>query len=316
VNITFPNGYQQQTGDREMMEALQRMVRQDGHSGNINPYLNAGWRIRDGLPLAISIDNFLEAHAGDEQVELMGKLAIARAILTAEASSPLMINENQRQIDTSTIAATWYGGFMRALTEGVPRDALASLFDNVTIITFNYDRSLEQFLAHGLAAYYQVPLENTQQLVGGARIFHPYGMVGQLPWQSQSHNGGMRFGGGAGFQLIPVAQQIKTFGESIGGEVPIDLIHESMNSADQIVFLGFAYHRQNLQLITPAERRRKHRRLYGTSFGVSESDLEVIGADLKNMFWQEATGSAHTTLQFAPMTCKAFMEAYHRTITN
>jgi hypothetical protein len=315
LNITF-DGWDQRSGDQAIVEALRRHCKTpEGREGNINPYLHAGWLIRDGIPLAISIDNFLEAHAGDEAVELMGKLGIARAILEAEASSPLAIHENRRTIDTASIAATWYGGLARALTESVSKSSLDTIFDNLTIVTFNYDRSVEQFLAHALAIYYQEPLERTQALVANAEIYHPYGLVGRLPWREGQ---GVSIPYGGGNDLLHAASQIKTFTESLGGEAPIGHIQAALRDSDQIIFLGFAYHKQNLQLIKPVDGvPHGFKKVYGTSLGISSSDMDIIRNDISQLL-EYQTGSGplfHDNFRSEPMTCTDFMSAFHRTIT-
>jgi hypothetical protein len=310
------DGWEQQTGDRAIVEAVKRHCRTpEGRQGDINPYLHAGWQIRDGMPLAISIDNFLEAHSGDKYVELMGKLGIARAILECESASPLAIHQNRRRIDTSSLSSTWYGGFARALTEGVSKSSLDKIFDNLTVITFNYDRSVEQFLAHALAIYYQEPLERTQALVARAEIFHPYGTVGRLPWQ-RGEGASVPYGGGG--DLLGVIPQIKTFTESLGGEAPVAQMHEALRAADQIIFLGFAYHRQNLQLLKPPGGIPHHfMRVLGTSLGISGSDLEIIRRELAKLLeYQTADGPLYNeNFRSEAMTCAEFMSANHRTIT-
>ena len=55
----------------------------------------AGWRIRDAMPQAISIDNFIDTHGENKLIELCGKLAIVRTILEAEAKSTLIVDKRQ-----------------------------------------------------------------------------------------------------------------------------------------------------------------------------------------------------------------------------
>jgi len=77
-------------GDRLIYEALRILVKHsDGNRSDLAPYIKAALRIRDSMPLAPSIDNFIDAHNGDEFIERCGKLAIVRSILTAEKQSKL-----------------------------------------------------------------------------------------------------------------------------------------------------------------------------------------------------------------------------------
>ena len=58
----------------------------------IDPYVVAARRVRDAMPQAISIDNFIDSHRTDEKIAKCGKLAIARCILQAESKSLLKID--------------------------------------------------------------------------------------------------------------------------------------------------------------------------------------------------------------------------------
>ena len=63
------------------MDAIQIYARSgDLPLRDVNPILHAAWKIRDALPQAISIDNFLDSRP-DPHIELCGKLAIAKAIV-------------------------------------------------------------------------------------------------------------------------------------------------------------------------------------------------------------------------------------------
>jgi len=72
IDIKFRNFNEQISGEYEISDALRQHTRNIGEPGEFNSYLNACWRIRDAMPQAISIDNFIEAHQGDEKIELCG----------------------------------------------------------------------------------------------------------------------------------------------------------------------------------------------------------------------------------------------------
>ena len=92
LDIKFGRGGTKKiSGDDLITEALRRTQQKSG-SGDINPYLHAGWEIRDGLPQAVSIDSFIDARQGNKLIELCGKLAIVRAILEAEKRSRLYVD--------------------------------------------------------------------------------------------------------------------------------------------------------------------------------------------------------------------------------
>lgn len=95
LDIKFSNGYTQSSGDRLIAESYRIIVKKlNLPTVDINPHIHAGWRIRDALPLAISIDNFIDAHKDDDKIELCGKLAIVRSILEAEQNRLMYIDNS------------------------------------------------------------------------------------------------------------------------------------------------------------------------------------------------------------------------------
>jgi hypothetical protein len=67
-------------GDKYLLGKFQTRLPQQ-----FNEYLSAGWRIRDGLPTAASIDDFLDMHSHDELMQTIGKAAIVRSIIRGGA---------------------------------------------------------------------------------------------------------------------------------------------------------------------------------------------------------------------------------------
>jgi hypothetical protein len=71
----------------------------------------------------------------------VGKIAITHAIIEAERSSTLhfqAMKETMPRFDA--FEDTWYTKFFRNLR--VPKESLDNIFDNVCMITFNYDRCM------------------------------------------------------------------------------------------------------------------------------------------------------------------------------
>jgi hypothetical protein len=110
--------YSPKSGDRAIAGALieySRQLKQDPNS-----FIAEAWKISGAMPQAISIDNFMDAHADNDKLQLCGKLGIAQAILEAEAASSLMFDErNQERFDPTKVMGTWYENFFKLLTENV-----------------------------------------------------------------------------------------------------------------------------------------------------------------------------------------------------
>ena len=217
LDIRFDDwGRQLEHGDHKIVNAIRLFVQPpNGGSGDINPYLHEAWHIRDALPLAISIDNFIDAHRENEKIALCAKLAIARSILQAEKDSILYF-EKQRtdsNIDFNRLEKTWYLPFFQLVTENLGKNDLKDRFQALTLIVFNYDRCIEHFLYHALQNYYRVSESEAAELVNHIKIYHPYGSVGELPW---NNNGSpMNFGDESNAtKLLQIVKKIKTFTRS------------------------------------------------------------------------------------------------------
>lgn len=81
LDIRFPDGYKQESGSYKIMDAVSKHSMKienidNTFSTNVNDYLHQAWLIRDGMPQAISIDNYIDARRGNKMLELCGKLAV------------------------------------------------------------------------------------------------------------------------------------------------------------------------------------------------------------------------------------------------
>jgi hypothetical protein len=100
-------------------------------------YQQAGWRIRDGIPLANSIDDFLDLHRDNERLVRYGKAAIVKSVLEAERGSKLFVEHlGQNSLDLSSIGNTWFVKFMRLLSRGISRENARQIFDQRVIYRF------------------------------------------------------------------------------------------------------------------------------------------------------------------------------------
>ncbi len=147
LTFIFPGGSSPSSGDLCIYEAIKRHVRARGINLNeVNDHLRAAQHISKALPQAISIDNLMDSLNGDEFIELVGKLAIARSILMAEQESKLYIikqNVLKDRLRLRELESTWYGSFFKLLFENCRKVDIADRLKSVVFIVFNYDRCLE-----------------------------------------------------------------------------------------------------------------------------------------------------------------------------
>jgi hypothetical protein len=241
---------------------------------NVQEFQQAAWRIRDGIALAQSIDDFLDIHRNNANLNLYGKAAIVKAILEAERGSKLYFNRHDGSgtaFDPNRLADTWFVKFMHMLGRGIPRENVREIFDRVSFINFNYDRCVEHFLVNALPMLHGIGEDEANQIVSDLNIIHPYGVVGQVPFGTTRAN------------YLELAAGIRTYTEQLGeGEIIQGMANE-IDRAECIVFLGFAYHRQNLQILTP-HSTIVSKPIFGTAYGMSDADVEVTSHQLETWF--------------------------------
>lgn len=284
LDIRFEAGYRLIRGDHRIVEALRVAAgNSDPPSRDINPLLQAGWRIRDAMPQASSIDAFIDSLSGDKQIELCGKLAIVRTILEAEAKSHLFVEflgVNQ-QLTYDRLENAWFNRFFRLLIENCKPSDIAKRLSSVVLVIFNYDRCIEHFLYYAIQNYYGMSAADVVQLLQRLEIYHPYGTVGSLPWFSQNH--AIAYGATtSATQLLGLASQIKTYTEGTDeSSSDVNAVRSYMKTSDKLVFLGFAFHRLNMELLLPSATSQTQctdQRVFGTAYGISDSDTESIRA--------------------------------------
>lgn len=281
LDIKYKDGFSQSSGSRTIAEAYKRLGSHGLQGPTAGDYQRAGWSIRDAMPQAASIDNFIDAHNENLLIAICGKLAIAECILEAERNSRIFINlsRGNEKINFEGTNSSWFSSFFRVLVEGCQFSDIQRRLGSLAFITFNYDRCIEHYLHQALMNYYQVNSGAARDALSTLRIFHPYGVIGELPW-SNSQNA-VDFGMSAGVdKLIEIAGRLKTFTEGTDQtHSEIVLIRDTLRSAERVVYLGFAFNDQNLDLLYGGERRSKNlgrNVVYGTALGISASDTALI----------------------------------------
>lgn len=271
LNITFPDGWNQGTGSRKICNVLRRISLEDNIDFNI--LLQKCWLLRDALPGSISIDNLLDAHRNDRHISSIGKLAIAEAILQAERKSSLFNKPEQSgTFRLQDLSGTWLIPLLQMLTEGVPKEESEYIFSNVSFIVFNCDRCLEEFLPKALSLYYGHDENHSNQLIRNARIIHPYGRVGELGEGDSLKT--VAFGSQR-YDLHKIARGIRTFTEGLRYNEHADEIKHIISRSDQVIFLGFAFHPINMDILS-VSRENAIQKIFGTTIKLSDAAVRSV----------------------------------------
>jgi hypothetical protein len=292
------------SGDHDLYAHIAYIHRQDSTA-----FWQAAHRIQAGLGFAQSIDDFLDQHRSDGYVNLYGKAAIVRSVLEAEAKSNLYFDQHAEQdaFDPDKLADTWFSKFMYMLGRGVPKENVSGIFDNVRFIVFNYDRCVEHFLFNALKRLYNLSREDASSIIDEIQIVHPYGVIGSLrevPFGASRAN------------YVALAQSIKTYTEQIAATDAVANLVDEIYQAACIVFLGFAYHSQNMRMLKP-EKRITANSIFGTAFKMSESDVSIVTHQLVNFLpnnvkVQDRLRMIHLENK---LTCSALFDHYAKSLS-
>ena len=266
-------------GDDLIRSAADQAAYAAQHGTPKNAFWIACQEIVSGMPMATSIDSFLDEHRDNPVLTWCGKLAIARAILQAEEKSTLYLDprvSNAKLAHGELATDTWYPQLRQILMSGCRAQELKARFESASFIVFNYDRCLEQYLFHAIKGYYLTDAAVATDALKTLKIIHPYGQVGRLPWQGGTAT--IEFGAEPTVQVLEeLAQGLRTFTETVDENAEITEMRRLLEEAERIVFLGFAYLPQNLKLLWPPSSDRKRlsgKWCFGTSFGRKKFNTE------------------------------------------
>jgi hypothetical protein len=259
------------SGSINIYSALQEKLNGD------NQMFNIASTIEKAMPYAISIDSFIDAHRNEPDIALAGKFAIIESIMMAENKSYLndYLKKGKREF-----LSTWYPLFFRKINEGCDINEFVERLNDVSFIIFNYDRCFEFFMIYALDAYYKVGKINAKNIVEKMSIIHPYGKIGnidEVPLDTTIN----------AYGLMELSNNIRTFAEgSDETKKERSAIKSLIDNANRIIFLGFAYHPMNLDLLferpSAGHTVMSLVQCYGTGFGISQKDREHIQYLLKS----------------------------------
>ncbi|WP_228378651.1 hypothetical protein, partial [Treponema endosymbiont of Eucomonympha sp.] len=199
--------YNCRTEDETINIALQCLINSEG-----GYYFQAADTISSGLPVEISIDNFLDKHRDNAAIVSCGKLAITRAILDAEQKSYLCFEPDRdsynvkQGINADKVQKTWYIPCFQKITENCLPKNIPERLQDITFVIFNYDRCFEQFFWYALMKDYAIDEREAREIIAQMHIIHPYGSVGPFIIDS--------FGEVSSYhELVALSENIKTFTE-------------------------------------------------------------------------------------------------------
>jgi hypothetical protein len=301
-DVRFEDGIRLKSGDHRLFESIRVLSQKNGL--DVNQYLYACWRIRDCIDLAPSIDNYIDAQRNDELAGHIGKLGIYYALSKCERESKLFkaTNEKNDKIEFSSLENTWLVSLFRILIEANTIESFIESLRNIVFVSFNYDRAIEFFIRHAVAQYYHLSFDEAIKVLDVLRIHYPYGNLGPLTNQPSRRSG---LGNETyGQDLIASSGRLRTFTEQVKSSL-IQAMHDDTADAEIVVFLGFAFHPQNLRLLFDGAPWQV-RRILGTGKGLSDTDISIICDEL-NQYCRQVE-----KIEIVNATCSELFYNYKR----
>lgn len=236
---------------------------------------------RSGLT---SIDSFL---AKRPEYADIGKLAIASILVPIEQESML------HYVNKISGNGGWYQMLWARLWDACnnPEDLLKTL---LSIVTFNYDRSLEVFLLLAISETFKLNRQDAYDVLSRLRIHHVYGTLGEydldLGYRYGDHNQEEQYEA-----IKRAAHSIKTIPSE---RIDVDMkAQDYFNESKQIYFFGFGFDRQNCQRIGLTNFFADYVNQYGVNIYASafaltkdEKDVALLNAELRgkaNIGWTD-----------------------------
>jgi len=210
---------------------------------------------------APSVDSFLERCP---KFIPIGKAAIATALIPLEDPIRLLAHNIPNP--------NWYQLLINALDEPI-----GSFLENkVSIITFNYDRSLDYYLFKALSKRYDSE-EHAMGLFKQFNLVHVHGELGSLV---PIHKEGRPYDGNLDVENIRIASEKIIIDEASEGTEEFKKAKLFLSEAKRIIFLGFGYHAESIRRLGIFDEwdddKKKLVRVVGTTVGITPKDLENI----------------------------------------
>ncbi len=265
--------------------------------------------ITRGVGLASSIDNFLEMRKTEPGLAICAKAAIASIIFEKEQKCASLKTENIKRNRSVSFDGLWHQQFAQICFEDVTIQNLPEALSRVSAVSFNYDRSFEQFVRIAIAQLYSLEWNEATEFANNLIVTHPYGSLAQLPGSNSRFE--LEFGQDGEPHILGLAQQIKTFTEQVTEEKTLETILKQVQSADTIIFLGFGYHKQNVTLLDPNQTHIE-KQVYGTAIGIANTARDVLKGRLEVVFGKKPEGKTSVTarVKLENLNCNQLLEEY------
>ncbi len=227
----------------------------------------------------MSVDAFLE---NQKKYDEVGRKAIALALLPLEKSPVLFRNTmSDEELEKLKLKReSWYQTLWEQLISS-PFSLDKFKKNQLSVITFNYDRSLEHYLHQAIKSVSDPPNHEIRDALNAIPIIHVYGSLGSLAWQSNDTEISYD-SSGSSYAVIRSYKNIDLIRTANPEEVSpaFQKSHKLLAEAERIFFLGFGFDQTNMRRLQLEQLPR--RTVFATCLGLHLS----IKRRILNLRWQ------------------------------
>lgn len=243
-----------------------------------------------------SFDLFLSRN--EKKFYEQGKYILAWCLLYFESES--RFNEDIEKPNTD-----WYKLLYNELTQGMIKSSDLEKFteNKLNVITFNYDRSFEQYLFESLFFSFYGDRQDIVRVSDWINVVHTYGKLFDLEWEN--HNAGIKYSTN---ELLGLAHDAKNNIQIIYEERKshIEKIQNIITSAERIIFLGFGYGQENLEALGIKNLLNRSQQIYGTALGFTERERIKI----KEFILKLNPGFSEYRIALEDLDCVGLLKKY------
>lgn len=246
----------------------------------------------------ILIDYFLHTCNNESYVNI-GKQAIALYIQKADEQYLSSWNIEFNKDD-------WYPILFSKLIDGI-NDPKYLSERKINFITFNYDRLVEYKLLTSVKYKYGIAWDKASEYISHIKIKHVFGEVNFI--SPAVYQLGRKDFFQTDYQtVVNNAKTIKTIGER--NSLDLSEIRDLIANASRIIFLGFGFNQENIDLLNIKHDANRDTKIFGTSFKLNENRVKEITNKI-SLISYDGLGLKHTsTPTLESLICSELLAKY------
>lgn len=204
-----------------------------------------------------------------------GKFILAWSILYFEALSKF--NEDIDRPDTD-----WYTYIFNEMTDKMTKSSDLEKFtkNKLKLLSFNYDRSFEEFIFQSLFFSFSGDNEDVMKAASWIKVLHIYGKILELQWENPSIGEKYKTN-----NILDLTTKAKDNIEIIYDEriSKSEEIKKIIMEAERIFFLGFGYSLENIEALGLRNILTQSQWVYGTALGFTATEIINIKKLLRSL---------------------------------